>query len=129
MSRKSTTLPSITMSPAALRVRSRARSAVSLPERQIGLRRDVVGAAEQVEVVDIGRAEIGLDRVGDARDRHAELLRLDAIDVDEQLRRVGGERREHLGQAGRLARRADQFVGRRGQQFRSRGPDGPGSAW
>ena len=38
-----------------------------LPERQVGLRGDVIGAAEQVEVVDIGRAEIGLDRVGDVR--------------------------------------------------------------
>jgi hypothetical protein len=44
---------------------------------------------------------------------------LDAVDVDEQLRRVGGKRREHLGQSRRLARRADQFVGRRGQHLRA----------
>jgi hypothetical protein len=58
------------MSPAALRVRSR---------------------AEQVEVVDVGRTEIGLDGFVDARNRYAEFLRLDAVDIDEQLRRVGGE--------------------------------------
>ena len=55
------------------------------PERQVGLRGDVIGAAENIEVVDIGRAEISLDRVGHALDRHAELLRLDAVDVDEDL--------------------------------------------
>ena len=107
------------MSPAALRVRSRARSARLFPERQVGLRCDVIGAAEQVEVVDIGGAEIGLDRVGDAGDRHAELLRLDAVDIDEHLRRVGGERREHRGEARRLARGVDQFVGGRRQQLRT----------
>ena len=79
----------------------------------------MVGAAEQIEVVDIGRAEIGLDRIGNVRDRHAELLRLDAVYVDEQLRRVGGKSREHLGQSGRLARGADQFVRRRRQHFRA----------
>ena len=77
----------------------------------------MVRAAEQIEVVDVGRAEIGLDRVGDVGNRHAKLLRLDAVDVDEQLRRVGGKSREHLGQSGSLARGADQFVGRRRQHF------------
>ena len=70
----------------------------------------MIGAAEQVEVVDVGRAEIGLDRLVDARDRNAELLRLDPIDVDEQLRRIRGERREHLREPGRLARRGNKFV-------------------
>ena len=80
---------------------------------------DVIGAAEQVEVVDIGRAEIGLDRVVDGGDRHAELLRLDAVDVDEDLRRVGGERREHRGEPRVLARGGDKFVGRGRQQLRT----------
>jgi hypothetical protein len=86
-------------------------------ERQVGLRGDVIGAAEQVEVVDVGRAEIGLDGFVDVRNRHAEFLRLDAIDIDEHLRRIGGEGREHLRQAGRLARGGDKFVGGRCQQF------------
>ena len=88
-----------------------------LAERQVGLRGDVIGASEDIEVVDIGRAEIGLDRVGDVLDRHAELLRLDLIDVDEHLRRVRRERREHRGQSRRLARRGDEFVGCGGQQL------------
>ena len=53
---------------------------------------DLLEASGAREVVDIGRAEIGLDRVGDVGDRHAELLRLDAVDVDEQLRRIGPEK-------------------------------------
>ena len=81
----------------------------------------MIGAAEQVEVVDIGRAEVGLDRIGDVLDGNAELLRLDLIDVDEDLRRVRGERREHGGgeEQRRLARCCDEFVGRRRQQLRT----------
>src|SRR6202035_2501408 len=65
----------------------------------------------------IGRAEIGLDRFGYVLDRYAELLRLDAIDIDEHLRRVRGKWRKHRSQARRLARRRDELVGGRSQEF------------
>jgi len=55
------TLPSITMSPAAIAGAQPRQIGALLPERQVGLRGDVIGAAEQIEVVDVGRAEIGLD--------------------------------------------------------------------
>ena len=57
--------------------------------------------------------------LGDVLDRDAELLRLDPVDIDKDLRRVRRERREHGGQSRRLARRIDEFVGRGGQQLRA----------
>src|SRR4051794_29154229 len=86
-------------------------------KRQIRLRGDVIRAAEKIEVVDVGGAEVSLDRFGDVLYRHAELLRLDAIDFDEHLRRIRGEWRKYRGQTMRLARRRYKFVGRRGQQL------------
>ena len=56
--------------------------------RIVGLRRHPVGAAEDVEVVDVGRAHVDRQRLEDAADRHAELLGLGAVDVGVDLRRV-----------------------------------------
>ena len=65
---------------------------------------DAEGAAEQVEVVDVGRAEIDLQRGEHVRHVDAEQLRLGAVDVEIELRRRGLEQREHLLQARRLRR-------------------------
>ena len=50
----------------------------------------------KVEVVDVARAEVDLQGVEDVGERHAQLLRLVAVDVDVELRRVGAEGREQL---------------------------------
>ena len=71
----------------------------------VGLHGHAVGAAEDVEVVDVGRAHVGRQRLEDARDRHAELLGLGAVDVGEDLRRARIVEREGLGQARRLSSR------------------------
>ncbi len=77
------------------------------PERVVGLRGHPIGLPQDVEVVDIGRAHIGRERVEEARDRHAEHFGLGAIDVGIDLRRRGVEQREHLDQAGRLVGRPE----------------------
>ena len=74
----------------------------------VGLRRHAIGAAEDVEVVDEGRAHVDRQRLEDARDRHAELLGLGAVDVGVDLRASRVEQREGLGEAGRLAGRAGE---------------------
>ena len=51
-------------------------------------------AAEFVEIVDVERAEIDLQRVEDVADGHAHRLGLGAIDVGEELRRVRAEQGE-----------------------------------
>ena len=60
-----------------------------------------VRAAELVEVVRVQAAEVDLHRVEDVRHRHAQLLRLGAVDVGVQLRHVDLEAREHAGELGR----------------------------
>ena len=69
-------------------------------EALVGLGADLVDAAEEVEVVDVGRAEIDLQRVEDVRQRHVQHLRLGAVDLEVDLRRVGAEGREHAGEVG-----------------------------
>ena len=47
----------------------------------------LVGAAEEIEVVDVARAKINLQRLEDALHRHVEHLRFGAVDVEEVLGR------------------------------------------
>ena len=58
-------------------------------ELRIGLHDHLPGAAEAVEVVDVARAEIRLQRAEHIAQVHALRQARVAIDVDEQLRRVG----------------------------------------
>ena len=94
--------PSGTVSPLALRTRILSTSATSLPVLVARLRGDAEGAAEQIEVVDVGRADIDLQRVEHVLHVDAEQLRLGAVDVEIDLRRRGLEQREDLGDAWRL---------------------------
>jgi hypothetical protein len=71
-------------------------SASVVAERRVGLRGHAVGAAEQVEVVDEGGAEIDLQRLEHALGRHAEHVGLVAVDVGEDARRAGVEQGEDL---------------------------------
>ena len=68
----------------------------------VGLHVDAVRPVVEVEVVHVGRPQQDLHRVGDVAERHAEALRLLAIDVDDELRIVGRELREERRQPGRL---------------------------
>ena len=58
----------------------------STPGR-VGLRLHPESTAEQIEVVDVGRTEIGLQRGEDVRHLQAEQLHLGAVDVEIKLRR------------------------------------------
>ena len=80
------------------------------PEVAVGLRRDAVGAAEHVEVVDVGRAHEHAHGLEDVGDRHLQHLRLVAIDIDEHLRRGRGEGGEDVGDAGRLVGLGDELL-------------------
>ena len=62
----------------------------------LGLNDHLPGAAELVEVVDVERAEIDLQRREDIVRVDAHRLALIAVEVDEKLRRVGAEDREQL---------------------------------
>ncbi len=73
-------------------------------ERRIGLDLHLVGAAEPVEVVHVQRAQVDLHGVEHIRDRHAQLLGLDAVQVGVELRHVDLVARERRAQLRRLAR-------------------------
>ena len=96
MSRTVVNEPSGTVSPLALRTRILSTSLASSRYAAVGLRDHPEGAAEQVEVVDVGRAEIDLQRGEHVGHVDAEHLRLGAVDVEIELRRRGLEQREHL---------------------------------
>ena len=68
------------------------------PVLRLGLHADLVDAAEFVEVVDVGRAQIRLHRGEDVAQRNVEQLHLFAVDVDIQLRHAGAERRVQRGE-------------------------------
>src|SRR6476469_81977 len=83
-----------------------------LAEVAIGLRIDAPGAAKQVEVVDVRRAEIDLECLEQVGQRHALRLGLDAIDLDIKLWHVGLVANEGKAHAWRLHHRGLQRVGR-----------------
>ena len=91
-------------------------------ELRVRLHAHRIGAAEPVEVVDVERAEIDLQRVEHVGHRDAELARLGAVDVGIELRHVdlvageqAGElrRRRGLGQE-RLGRLVERLVAEAG---------------
>ena len=77
--------------PCRLRTSSRRMSSGSEAELLVGLDADLVGPAELVEVVDVGRAEGRLQRAEDVVERDVEALGLHAVDVDVDLRHAGAE--------------------------------------
>ena len=73
---------------------------LALAKRRVGLDIDLPGAAEHIEVVDVETAQRRLQRVEDIADLDAEHLGLVAIDIEIDLRRVGGIGAEHAGELG-----------------------------
>ena len=57
----------------------------------LGLHPDLEALVELVEQVDVGRSQIGLQRLGDIVDRDPERLRHRSIDIQVELRAVGAE--------------------------------------
>ena len=102
MSRSRATVFKGTISPAAVADLQLAHLLGRAAERAVGLELDLPGAAELVEVVDVQRAHVDLQRVEDVADAHAHRLDLDAVDVGVQLRRVRAEQGEQArpGRAG-----------------------------
>ena len=79
------------------------------------LRDHLIHMAKGVEVVDVGRAEIDLQRAEYVGKRDAQHLRLDPVDVQMHLRRAGGEGGVNGFQPRRLVGLSDQAVCRRHQ--------------
>ena len=71
-----------------------------LAELGVGLDVHLPGAAEAVEIVDVERAEVDLERVEDFGHGDAHGLGLVAVDVEEEPGRVGAETAEQALQAG-----------------------------
>src|SRR5690606_6496012 len=69
-------------------------------ELLVGLRLHLVDAAEGVEIVDVGSAEIDRQRLEDLRDLDVQHTRLVAVDRQEELRARCGEGGEDAGQTG-----------------------------
>src|ERR1700722_11803734 len=80
----------------------------------VGLQRHAKGSAEQVEVIDIERAQENLQRVEDVGDVEPQQLGLGAVEVVSELRRRSRKRREQLLriELGLLARLRDQALRR-----------------
>src|SRR5262249_13505310 len=74
------------------------------PKRRIGLRDDLIGSAETVEVIDIDRAKIGLHGVENVLHLDTQLHCLDAIDACLELRHPNVEIRNHRHQPRSLGR-------------------------
>ena len=90
-------------------------SSTVVAERRLGLDIDLPGAAEHVEVVDVVAAERRLQGIEDVGDLDAQHLRLVAVDIEIDLRRVGGIGAEHAGELGLLVGRHQQAAQRRGE--------------
>src|SRR5258708_10252334 len=69
---------------------------------------DLVGPPMYVEVIDIGRAKVDLERLEYAGSRHAQDLRAHPIDVGIYPWRLGVEQGEYTGQAFGFVGRLDQ---------------------
>ena len=85
----------------------------------VGLHLNAECTSQQVEVVDVGRADIDLQRVEHIRQVNAEELRLVAVNIEIELRRLCLEQREHLHQTRRLRRAAHHRIDRALQRLRA----------
>ena len=102
--------PSGTIAPEALRTFSFRMSSGSSRNDMSLCGRDLEGAAEAVEVVDVQRAEVDLHRLEQVRELHALRLRLVAVDVGAHLRRADLEAREHVRERRRGPRGRDDLL-------------------
>src|SRR5262249_8625031 len=80
------------------------------PELPVSLDEDLVGSSEIVEVVDVFRTEIYLQRGKYVSWRKADFFRFHAIDIRVDRRRSRVEQREHSGEVWILVGRVDQSI-------------------
>ena len=71
-------------------------------ELLVGLHVHAIGAIVEIEIVDVGRAHVNLQRVVICWSGTLQAARFLAVDLDHELRIVGGERAEQTA-AGRAA--------------------------
>ena len=83
------------------------------PELRIRLHIDLEGAPELVELRDIARTEIARDGLEYLVDGNEQRLRLDAVNLHDELRHIGAERSLHALQATLRLRVADDGAGNR----------------
>src|SRR5205085_7745154 len=74
----------------------------AVAEGRLSLHVDLPGAAEQIEVIGVKASQRRLQRVEDVADLDAKHLRLVAVDIEADLRRVGREGAEHTSELGLL---------------------------
>ena len=70
-----------------------------------------VGTVVEVEVVNVHRTHVDLQRVGDLAERHLQALGFFAVDVNDVLRIVSGEAAEEAHQVFARVSFGSQFVG------------------
>src|SRR5262249_11183893 len=82
----------------------------ALAELAFGLHVDLPGAPEAIEVVDEVSAHEGLERLVDALDVDSLLQHFVAVDLREELRNIGDERRRERADLGPFARLGDESL-------------------
>ncbi len=121
-----TSVPSGTISPRLLRALKFRMSSGCAAKGRVGLRGDVIGAAKEIEIVDVKRAEIDLKRVKDIGQRHAHGFGLEPVHVQVKLRRARRGRWDRRpASAGRLRRLGHQLIGGGLQRLQARPRRGP----
>ena len=80
----------------------------AIAELRVGLRDDLPGTAEEVEVIHVERAEVDLHRLEQILQGHALRLGLHAIDLGVELRDVHGEGGEDAGEFARGVALSDE---------------------
>ncbi len=88
-----------------------AQAGLVVAERLVGLGQDLEGAAEQVEVVDEGGAQVGLQGAEHRGIADTEHLGLGAVDLGVEAWRLGAEAGEGPGDGVGLVGRVDQIAG------------------
>ena len=96
--------------------------------RRLGLRGHPEGAAEQVEIVDVGRAEIGAERLIDLGRLDAEQLGAVAVDLGLDPGAAGVEQREDLADVRILLGGAHHREGRALERLIAGAARGPGAS-
>ena len=117
--------PTGTMVPAVLRTLKLGEIFHLVAKLVLGLHDDLPGAAEQIEVVDVQRALIDLQRVGEIAQVDPLVHALAQVGIDLEHRHVGAKRGEQAGQFGLFVPPPHEVFGLRLQRRSDRRRRGP----